>query len=103
MISRLHFLSRGCTKAHFQSFAKCPVSKDKLTILVNSTGSNTSKHTDKIADGIGSSAHDFLFAKASLRTSSSGNGENSERNVMSARVYFNVQFYTKCAVLNPFV
>ena len=77
MVSSLHFLSRGCTKAHFQSFAKCPVSKDKLTILVN-TGSNSSKHTDKIADGIGSSAHDFLFDKASLRTSSSDNGENSE-------------------------
>ena len=64
MVSSLHFLSRGCTKAHFQSFAKYPVSKDKLTILVN-TGSNSSKHTDKIADGIRSSEHDFLFNKAS--------------------------------------
>ena len=64
MVSSLHFLSRGCTKAHFQSFAKYPVSKDKLTILVN-TGSNSSKHPDKIPDGIGSSTHDFLFDKAS--------------------------------------
>ena len=75
-------MSRGCTKAHFQLLAKYPVSKDVLTIRVT-TGSNSSRHADRIDAGIGSSAHDFLFAKASLRTSSSDNSENSG-NVMSA-------------------
>ena len=51
-------MSRGCTKAHFRSLEKYPISKDMLTIRVI-TGSNSSRHTDRIDAGIGSSAHDF--------------------------------------------
>ena len=68
------FLSRGCTKTYFQSLVKYPVSKGMLTILVISR-SISSRHTDRIDAGIGSSGHDFLLAKAGLRTSSSDNSE----------------------------
>ena len=58
-------MSIGCTKGHFKSLVKYPVSKGMLIILVI-TESISSRHTDRTDAGIGSSAQDFLFAEAGV-------------------------------------
>ena len=57
------FLSKGRTKAFFQSSAKTPDSRDKLTIFLI-TGSSSSKQKVRIDDGRGSRAHDFAHEAA---------------------------------------
>lgn len=76
-------LRKGCTDAFFQSSAKTPDSRDRLTIFVM-TGSSSSRQKVRADDGRGSVAQVFVLEAVILRTLSSDNGINSEtqcRNV----------------------